>query len=276
MTHAVSIRSGLALAALLTACGLHGCTPNAAPVDDSSSGNGTGAGGSSATSSGGSPGSNGTGGRTATGGGGGTGSGGRAGSSSGGSAGTNGSGGTTGMSGSGGSGMDGGPSSGTDGATAPFAAVPQYAVCSVCHGPEGEGTDKGPEIQHPVVDFSTWVIRNGRMHPNFVMPMPKYAPDQLSDAQVKGILDYLAARAKPTTGAALYKDYCQNCHGADAKGGVTMRNIADKPVTKFLDDVRKGHHPGEFVNRREFMPKWSAAELSDAEIRLIFMHVDGL
>jgi hypothetical protein len=31
-----------------------------------------------------------------------------------------------------------------------------------------------------------------------------------------------------------------------------------------------------FSNRREFMPSWTAAQLSDAEIRLIFMYVDSL
>jgi mono/diheme cytochrome c family protein len=85
-----------------------------------------------------------------------------------------------------------------------------------------------------------------------------------------------AARPKPTTGAGLYKDYCENCHGADALGGITMRPIAAEPVNVFIMDSRAGHHPGEFANRREYMPKWTAAELSDAELRSIFMYVDGL
>jgi mono/diheme cytochrome c family protein len=134
----------------------------------------------------------------------------------------------------------------------------------------------GPEIQHPVVDFSTWVVRNGRVHPDYKLPMLKYTPDMVSDMQLQGIFSFLAARPKPTTGAGLYKDYCENCHGADAKGGVTMRNISAEPVAAFIADSRSGKHPGEFSNRREYMPKWTATELSDAEIRLIFMYVDGL
>lgn len=156
-------------------------------------------------------------------------------------------------------------------------AIPGFALCVVCHGAMGEGlADKGPEIQHPVIDFSTWVVRNGRQHPTIKDPMPKFTDAMLSEAQLQGIFAFLAGLPKPTTGKALYEDYCQNCHGADAKGGITMRPIDAEPVATFIADTRAGHHPGEFANRREFMPKWSAAELTDAQIRLIFMYVSGL
>jgi mono/diheme cytochrome c family protein len=77
-------------------------------------------------------------------------------------------------------------------------------------------------------------------------------------------------------GEALYKDYCLNCHGADAKGGVTMRPIDAEPMNVHTMHIRSGTHPGEFANRREYMPKWTAAELTDAEIRMIFMYVSDL
>ena len=158
----------------------------------------------------------------------------------------------------------------------PFSPIAGFAQCVVCHGPEGAGTPLGPEIQHPVLDFSTWVVRNGRTHPGFMEPMPKFTTVQLTDAQLQGIFMFLAGLPKPTTGQGLYKDYCLNCHGADAKGGVTMRDISAEPVNTFIQDSRSGHHPGEFSNRREYMPKWTAAELSDAELRLIFQYVDTL
>jgi mono/diheme cytochrome c family protein len=165
------------------------------------------------------------------------------------------------------------PDAGTD---VPYSPIPGYAVCVLCHGPEGAGTDKGPEIQHPVLDYSTWVVRNGRMHPTFKEPMPKFTIDQVPDAQLEGIFRFLGMLQKPTSGAGLYKDYCLNCHGADARGGVTMRDISAEPLATFIADSRSGHHAGEFSNRREYMPKWTAAELSDAELRLIFDYVDGL
>src|SRR5688572_24130220 len=111
---------------------------------------------------------------------------------------------------SGGGGADAGPV-GDLGPDLPFSPIAGYAVCSVCHGPEGAGlADKGPEIQHPVIDFSTWVVRNGRTHPGYKEPMPKATADMLPDAQLQGIFAHLAKPPKPTTGEGLYKDYCLN------------------------------------------------------------------
>ncbi len=184
---------------------------------------------------------------------------------------TGGTSGTAGMTGS-----DAGTPSGGDTGGPAAAIMPGYATCIVCHGPDGAGTDKGPDILHPVVDFGTWMVRNGRAHPAYKDPMPKYTTDQITDAQLMAIFSWLAKAPKATTGAALYKDFCQSCHGVDAKGGPTMREIATKTAAVYLKDVRAGHHPGEFANRREFMPKWSATEITDAEIMLIFTHVKGL
>ena len=120
------------------------------------------------------------------------------------------------------------------------------------------------------------MIRNGRVHPDFPEAMPKFAVDALPDAQLQGILSYLAARPKPTTGQALFVDYCANCHGANAAGGVTTRPINTAPMNEFTTMVRGGHGAGQFSSRREYMPKWTATELTDADIRLIFTYVDGL
>jgi mono/diheme cytochrome c family protein len=267
-----SFRSGRALAGLVAVACLVACVPETSEPG--------GAGGSAA----------GTGGRNGSAGssqGGTGGSGGKAGDAGGSVAGAGGSAGQAGRGGSNPGGADGGGGigavdAGSMGAAdtsgdAITSAIPGYAVCVLCHGPTGAGViDKGPEIQHPVVDFSTWVVRNGRVHPAYKEPMLKFPPETISDAQLQGIFTFLASPPKPTTGAALYKDYCENCHGSDGKGGVTMRDISAQPVAKFLTDSRAGHHPGEFSNRREYMPKWTAAELSDAEIRLIFTYVDGL
>jgi len=276
------------------------CAPD--PVDPGGSGGSTGAGTGGQTGSGGttpaSGGSTGSGGSVvgtgganvpgtggaATASGGSTGSGGRQGT--GGSAtGTGGRGGTGGRAGTGGStpspdgGAPDGSTTGSGGAAGGASGnLPAgYAVCVPCHGNQGAGVaGHGPEIQHPVVDFATWVIRNGRMHPDYPDAMLKFTVDQLSDAQLQGILTYLAAPPKPTTGQALFMDFCANCHGANAAGGVTMRPINTEPMTKFTSMVRSGHNLGQFSGRRDFMPKWSTTELTDADIKLIFTYVDGL
>lgn len=254
----------VSLLALATSCWLAACTAEA-PASSESAPTAGGRGGSGG-GGGARPGMTGMAGAMAGGGGGTGGSGGTAGSSTREDASAPGS-------------RDGGLPASRDGAAsdAPSSPISGFALCVVCHGPEGEGLpDKGPEIQHPVIDFSTWVVRNGRVHPAYKEPMMKYTVDQVSDAQLQGIFTFLASPPKPTTGKGLYDDYCANCHGADGKGGVTMRDISSEPVNVFITDSRGGHHPGEFENRREYMPKWTPAELSDAELRLIFAYIDSL
>lgn len=181
----------------------------------------------------------------------------------------------------GGGAMDAGRADGSapmrgDAGAGTAAAPVAFAPCAVCHGAAGEGAMLGPEIQHPVRDFATWVIRNGRTHPSYMMPMTAYPEAMLSTADLNQILTFLESPPKPTTGRGLFMDFCANCHGADGRGGVTMRNITIAPANTaamYITNVRGGHHPGEFSNRAEFMPKWTAAQLSDAEIRLIFAFV---
>lgn len=198
-----------------------------------------------------------------------------AGSSSGGSvaqggsaAGTGGTGaGTAGSAGSAGSG--GVPSSGDRG-------TDLYAEqCKLCHEDQGKGGVLGPDIQHPIRDYSSWVVRHGRAETKFLKPMEIVPPEKLSDADLALIWDYLDKPPQPTTGEGLYKDYCTNCHGADGLGGPTMRPITME-LAKLKDVVRDGTHPGEFDMRREYMSAFPTSRISDAELDLIYAYVDGL
>jgi len=255
------VLSGLLAAALLTAC-----LPEGSPINvTGTGGSGTGAGGSagsgaagsgmdasgsagsgtagSGTSAGGNAGS-GTAGGFAGGRGGGSGAGGAGRGGAGGAGRGGNAGGGAGRGGAGGGAGRGGNAGTSSGGSAGQTA---FAVCMPCHGSDGTGVaGKGPDIQHPVVDYSTWVIRNGRMHPDYPEAMPKFTTDLLSDANLQSIFTFLAAFPKPTTGAGLFHDYCANCHGADALGGVTMRPIATEPMTMFTTMVRSGHSPGMF------------------------------
>jgi len=157
-----------------------------------------------------------------------------------------------------------------------------YAVlCSACHGSRGEGLAAlGPEIQHPVRDFSTWVVRNGRRgHPSYPgSTMEAFPSSLLSDAALKTLFDSLSAPTvpKPTTGEALFKDYCANCHGASGTGGTAGEAAKGAPLSKALSMVRNGHNLTQFASRTGYMPKWSAAELTDAEVGLIVTYLNSL
>lgn len=179
----------------------------------------------------------------------------------------------------------GGVSSGTAGSnsgaagsagSAPVDGAAIYnAQCKVCHEDQGIGGKLGPELQHPVRDYATWVVRNGLPGAAFPKPMEKIGADALSDAELNMVWDYLDKPPQPTTGQALYLDYCGNCHGADGKGGPTTRNILME-LDNLRDKVTNGAHAGDFGNRKEYMPKLKGAKLTDAEIDLIYAYVDSL
>lgn len=149
--------------------------------------------------------------------------------------------------------------------------------CAACHGDAGQGIEGlGPDIAHPVDDYSTWVVRNGReggeLYPTGMMVFDESV---LSTEMLEGILAFLADQPQPTSGEGLYSDYCAACHGADANGGPTGRAIKNE-VGEVSRLVRSGHDLGNFEVRREFMPQWSADELSDAELQLISEYIQGL
>lgn len=176
-----------------------------------------------------------------------------------------------------GGGSGGSAGDGNDGLLAfgpPGAATEE--MCGYCHGVNGEGTNLAPEIQHPVEDYATWVVRNGREHPDFEEPMPEYGEDVVSDELLGEIFVFLQSFPEPTTGEGLYLDHCANCHGVDALGGVTTRDISAEGPAGVLMHVRQGAHPGEFENRREYMHAYTAEELSDEQVQLIAEHIQSL
>lgn len=151
-------------------------------------------------------------------------------------------------------------------------------LCAPCHGSDGEGTMLGYGLQHPVRDYSTWVVRNGRPGTEFSgSVMAVYAPGAVSDADLEEIWDYLDAFPQPTTGQGLYLDYCRNCHGEDASGGVTGVNLHEpEAMAELLDKVREGGDGPDFDVRNEYMPAFDTTWLTDAEVQLIADHIATL
>jgi len=258
---------------LTTAVGLFAvCTACSAPMEPSTRGTGAeGGGGSGGTTQ--APGGGASAAGAAAGGAG------TAGVPSGGSAGSAGSGGASGGgSGGGGSGLES------------REAMLYRLSCLSCHGQLGAGIttpmNLGPEIQHPIRDYTRWVVRNGLPSVGYMEPMePWYPVDQpdkemeliLSDADMELIFDFLDKPPKPTTGQGLYNDYCANCHGADGLGGVTTRPVVSaEAIGQFAAVVRSGTHLGMQGSRTEYMPAFDQTILTDAEVQLMLDYVSNV
>ena len=125
--------------------------------------------------------------------------------------------------------------------------------------------------------YSDWVVRNGRPGTEFEgSAMAAYEPSVASDTQLEEIWDYLDAQPQPTTGEGLYLDYCANCHGVDATGGVVGKDISDKTFADSLERVRVGAGLSDPGARLFYMPAFDTDVLSDQELQLLIDHVATL
>lgn len=150
-------------------------------------------------------------------------------------------------------------------------------LCAACHGADAMGTALGYELRHPPRAFATWVVRNGRPGVEFpTSMMAAYPPEVLSDAELESIFDFLDSLPQPATPEGLYLDYCGNCHGPDALGGVVGKNIGDKEDGDIHEKVREGENTGDPGARALYMPRFDTATLDDAEIDAIAEFIAGL
>ena len=140
-------------------------------------------------------------------------------------------------------------------------------LCSACHGSEGKGiANVGPEILHPTADYTVWLTRTGRKHPNYTIAMPAYTQSQLSDKELNQIIDWLSAAPKPTTGEGLYRDYCFHCHADDGRG-TAGHSAKGRTISQLTSNIRNGHNLSNFGTRNKYMPKWSVSELTADDIQ---------
>lgn len=150
-------------------------------------------------------------------------------------------------------------------------------ACVTCHGTEAQGIPNlGPEARHVDEDYAAWIIRNGRSdHADFPAGMTPYEPECVTDTMIDELIAFLNGFPKPTDGEALYVDYCANCHGEDGLGGVTMRSLAGE--LDHIDDLTSGGHSLTTLDdRMEYMPVFTNALLTQAEIDLIATYLEGL
>lgn len=158
--------------------------------------------------------------------------------------------------------------------------------CAVCHGPEGEGTERGPAIDASGTALIDYVLTTGRMpisDPDdaIVRGKPAYTPDQVADivehtdAFVSGPTvpapEMLTGdRAHLRRGGEQYRANCAMCHQLAGRGGVLLDDAEAPPLLEatpqqVLEAIRTGP---------QSMPPYTEDDLSDDDARAIASYVD--
>ena len=141
--------------------------------------------------------------------------------------------------------------------------------CAVCHGNEGEGTERGYQLRFPVSAYAEAVTRKGRTGNRlYAIPMPAYQTDKISDQQLREMWEYLHSFQRPITGKGLFEAYCANCHGQDGRGGFTGEGILSE-TGEYRKYIRRGKNRLNPMNRRKYMPAYTAEEVSSNDILLL-------
>ncbi len=149
--------------------------------------------------------------------------------------------------------------------------------CSACHGPEGVGSEYGPQIQNPVVDYAMYVTRTGRNEMGYASGMKGFPAENIPDEDMLGIIEFLREAKKPKDGEGLYVRFCANCHGAAASGGrVDKALLGEAEGDEFAETIREGEGDDDYGDREEYMPSYPSSELTDEEVELIRVYVESL
>lgn len=154
--------------------------------------------------------------------------------------------------------------------------------CAICHGPSGEGTERGTPLHKPYKVYATHITRHGRKgDPKYAIPMPAYPREVLPDRILVQIWTYLEETSSPFSGEDIYRFYCANCHGTDGRGGmcgqplVNFDGVVTSPET-FALWVRWGQDDGFYDNRGSYMPRWNQAEISDSDLAKLRVYIQSL
>jgi mono/diheme cytochrome c family protein len=160
---------------------------------------------------------------------------------------------------------------------APQPAGYKAGGCNSCHGENGEGNIIGPEIRFTPPDYSKAIVRGGRNDPAGMPTAMVVIPTAtVSDADLDATISWLNAFPKPATGEGLYKAMCGNCHGPSmATGGSAPIGIIGKTKADVSMFVRNGNGT-DFKNRKEYMPKFDATLLTEAELTLIQTYLQSI
>jgi ubiquinol-cytochrome c reductase cytochrome c subunit len=157
--------------------------------------------------------------------------------------------------------------------------------CASCHGPAGEGTQRGPSVAGVGAASVDFQLRTGRMP---LAAEERYRAEhqdpELADADIRAVVDYVeglapggpeipAVRSGNTRlGLRLFLDNCAACHSATGRGGTLtdgslVPSLFEATPTQVGEAIRVG--PG-------LMPAYPESVLGEDDVDALAGYVDLL
>ena len=164
----------------------------------------------------------------------------------------------------------------TDRGLAPDAYL---ADCAWCHGNEGEGIDRGPELTGVGAASADFYLRTGRMPIEDPAQRIERGAVAYSEEEIEAMVDYIGSLGGPSIpivgegelgpGSELYIDNCAACHstsgiGAAMTSGVVAPDLFESSPVEVAEAIRIG--PGT-------MPVFGPETLDDEQVDDIVAYV---
>jgi ubiquinol-cytochrome c reductase cytochrome c subunit len=153
--------------------------------------------------------------------------------------------------------------------------------CLKCHGPGGEGTDKGPSLKGVGALAADFYLTTGYMPLNSPGDQPHRSPQLLTKQEVDALVAYVASlgqgpaiphpnpeRGNVAEGMQLFTEHCAGCHQIVAEGGYVkgarVPPLEHATPTQIAEAVRTGPY---------LMPRFSPKQISDRQLDSIVAYV---
>ena len=170
------------------------------------------------------------------------------------------------------------------------APQPYLRDCAWCHGPAGEGTNRGPTLRDVGAASADFNLRTGRMPIDSADEPPRRSEPAYSAGEIEQMVAFIGSlgsgpeipsidpqRGDLGLGAELYRDNCAACHSVTGVGGaVPQGNIAPTLVGVSSLDVAEAMLIGGEGTFTGSMPVFGPDVFDDHEFHSVLRYVEYL
>jgi ubiquinol-cytochrome c reductase cytochrome c subunit len=156
------------------------------------------------------------------------------------------------------------------------------STCSSCHGLAARGVPgRGPSLRGVGALAADFYLRTGRMPLASPHDVPVRADPQLSDAQIRDLVAYVASFGGPAIprpgpsrgtlarGRQVFESNCAGCHQIVARGGIVTGAVAPALGQATPTDVAEAIRIGPYL-----MPRFPAATIDRHDVDALTRYVE--